>query len=79
MAVNPSPRDIIATLLPHLRVAAGYARHLQSKIASLPDKDAGDNVFTAALTDADLSIQTLIEVAILGSFPEMRFYGEEYE
>ena len=79
MAVNPSPRDIIAALLPHLRVAAGYARHLQSKINSLPDKDAGNNVFTAALTDADLSIQTLIEVAILGTFPNMRFYGEEYE
>lgn len=79
MAVHPSPRDIIAALLPHLRVAAGYARHLQSKINSLPDKEAGDNVFTAALTDADLSIQTLIEVAILGTFPNIRFYGEEYE
>lgn len=79
MAVNPSPRGIIAALYPHLRVAAGYARHLQSKINSLPDKDAGDNVFTAALTDADLSIQTMIEVAILGTFPDMRFYGEEYE
>ena len=79
MTVNPSPRDIIAALLPHLRVAAGYARHLQSKINSLPDKDVGDNVFTAALTDADLSIQTLVEVAILGTFPNMRFYGEEYE
>ena len=79
MAINPSPRDIIAALLPHLRVAAGYARHLQSKIVSLPDKDVGDNVFTAALTDADLSIQTLVEVAILGTFPNLRFYGEEYE
>ena len=79
MVANPSPRDIIAALLPHLRVAAGYARHLQSKINSLPDKDAGDNIFSAALTDADLSIQTVIEVAILGTFPTMRFYGEEYE
>jgi myo-inositol-1(or 4)-monophosphatase len=79
MTANPSPREIIAALLPYLRVAAGYARHLQTKIKSLPDKEAGDNVFTAALTDADLSIQTLIEVAILGSFPNMRFYGEEYE
>jgi myo-inositol-1(or 4)-monophosphatase len=79
MTANPSPRDIIAALLPYLRVAAGYARHLQTKIKSLPDQKAGDNVFTAALTDADLSIQTLIEVAILGTFPNMRFYGEEYE
>ncbi|VEP11780.1 Inositol monophosphatase/fructose-1,6-bisphosphatase family protein [Hyella patelloides LEGE 07179] len=79
MVINPSPREIITALLPHLRVAAGYARHLQSQINSLPDKDAGDNLFTAALTDADISIQTLIEVAILGTFPNMRFYGEEYE
>ena len=79
MSLKPSPREIIATLLPHLRVAAGYARNLQSKIKSLPDKNTGDNFFTAALTDADISIQTLVEVALLGSFPEIRFYGEEYE
>ena len=79
MLLKPSPREIIATLLPHLRVAAGYARHIQSKIQSLPDKNTGDNFFTAALTDADLSIQTLVEVALLGTFPDVRFYGEEYE
>jgi fructose-1,6-bisphosphatase/inositol monophosphatase family enzyme len=32
-----------------------------------------------ALSDADLSIQNFIEVALLGTFPEIRFYGEEYE
>jgi myo-inositol-1(or 4)-monophosphatase len=79
MIANPSPRDIIAALFPYLKVGAGYARYLQSKIKSLPDKEAEDNMFTAALTDADLSIQTLIEVAILGIFPNIRFYGEEYE
>ncbi len=79
MAAKPSPREIITALLPYLRVAAGYARHLQAKIQSLPDKDAGNNVFSAALTDADLSIQTLVEVALLGTFPELRFFGEEYE
>ena len=79
MSVNPSPREILATLLPHLRVAAGYALQVQAKIASLPDKDSGDNFFAAALTDADLSIQTLVEVALLGTFPTLRFYGEEYE
>ena len=79
MAVNPTPREIIAALYPQLKVAAGYARYIQSKIASLPDKEANGNVFTAALTDADLSIQTAIEVAILGTFPDLRFYGEEHE
>ena len=79
MPSNPSPRTILQTLLPHLRVAAGYARQIQSKIVSLPSKDAGDNILSAALTDADLSIQTLVEVALLGSFPDLAFFGEEYE
>jgi fructose-1,6-bisphosphatase/inositol monophosphatase family enzyme len=75
----PTPREILATLLPHLRVAAGYASQIQERIATLPAKEAGDNFFAAALTDADLSIQNLVEVALLGTFPEIRFYGEEYE
>ncbi len=79
MSLKPSPREIITTLLPHLRVAAGYACNMQNQIKSLPDKDTGDNFFTNALTDADLSIQTLVEVALLGAFPNIRFYGEEYE
>ncbi len=79
MSANPSPREIIATLLPHLRVAAGYARQIQTQINTLPAKETGDNFFAAALTDADLSIQTLVEVALLGTFPHIRFYGEEYE
>ncbi len=79
MSLKPSPREIIATVLPHLRVAAGYACNIQTQIKSLPDKTTGDNFFTAALTDADLSIQTLVEVALLGTFPSVRFYGEEYE
>ena len=78
MSANLSPRQILATLLPHLRVAAGYAHHVQAQIASLPAKETGDNFFAAALTDADLSIQTLVEVALLGTFPNLRFYGEEY-
>ncbi len=79
MVATPTPYEIIAALYPQLKFAAGYARHLQAKIGSLPDKEANGNLFTAALTDADLSIQTAIEVAILGTFPHLRFYGEEYE
>ena len=79
MSIQTSPREIIATLLPHLRVAAGYAHQIQTRINTLPAKEEGDNFFTAALTDADLSIQTLVEVALLGTFPHIRFYGEEYE
>ena len=79
MPPQPSPREILQTLLPHLRVAAGYAQQIQNKIISLPAKDAGDNFLSAALTDADLSIQTMVEVALLGTFPQLAFYGEEYE
>lgn len=79
MPSQSSPRKILQTLLPHLRVAARYAQQIQDKIISLPAKDAGDNFLSAALTDADLSIQTLVEVSLLGTFPDLAFHGEEYE
>ena len=78
MPASPTPRQILETLLPPLRMAAGYSRQIQAKIAAQPAKD-GANKFSAALTDADLSIQTFVEVALLGSFPDIRFYGEEFE
>ncbi len=79
MSTKPTPRLILETLLPHLKVAAAYTHFLQPKIAALPAKESGDNFFAAALTDADLAIQNLVEVVLLGTFPEIRFYGEEYE
>lgn len=79
MSQTPTPRLILEKLFPHLKVAAAYARQIQSKIAARPAKEAQDNFFAAALSDADLSIQTLVEVALLGTFPNIRFYGEEYE
>jgi len=79
MSPQPSPWEILQTLLPHLRIAAGYARQIQTKITSLPAKDAGNNILSAALTDADLAIQNLVEVALLGTYPDLAFYGEEYE
>jgi myo-inositol-1(or 4)-monophosphatase len=79
MSQPPTPRLILETLFPHLKAAAGYARAIQSKIAARPDKSGHDNFFGSALSDADLSIQTLVEVVLLGTFPNLRFYGEEYE
>lgn len=78
MTPPASPKQILATLLPHLRVAAAYAQEIQSRIAAQPEK-VSDNIFVSALTDADLSIQTFVEVVMLGSFPRVRFYGEEHE
>ncbi|NES84048.1 MAG: inositol monophosphatase family protein, partial [Moorea sp. SIO2B7] len=79
MSDKPSPRLILETLLPHLRIAAGYAHQIQSRIATQPSKEQGDNFFAAALTDANISIQNLVEIALLANFPQIRFYGEEYE
>lgn len=76
---SPTPRLILETLFPYLRTAAAYAQCIQAKIATLPEKMDTDNFFAAALTDADLSIQTFVEVVLLGKFPNIRFYGEEYE
>ena len=67
-------------LLPYLKTAGAYAQQVQAQIAAQPDKDGkGDNFFASALSDADLSIQTMMEVVLLGLFPNIRFYGEEYE
>lgn len=79
MTQLPTPDEILQILFPYLKAAAGYANTIQSAIAILPDKGDVDNPFAAALTDADLSIQTLIEVALLGNFPGIRFYGEEHD
>lgn len=75
-----TPRDILTALLPFLKTAGAYAQHIQAQIVAQPDKGGkGDNFFASALSDADLSIQTMMEVVLLGLFPQVRFYGEEYE
>ncbi|MEL6136264.1 MAG: inositol monophosphatase family protein [Cyanobacteria bacterium J06628_6] len=79
MRLSPTPRQIIETLLPVLKTAGSYAQFIQPRIASHPDKYSSENFFANALTDADLSIQTFVEVSLLADFPELRFHGEEYE
>jgi len=79
MSLSPTPYQILETLLPPLRLAAAYANQIQPVIAACPEKTDQQNPFGAALSDADLSIQTLVEVALLGTYPQIRFYGEEYE
>ncbi|MGA0201499.1 MAG: inositol monophosphatase family protein [Prochlorotrichaceae cyanobacterium] len=75
----PNPRAILDSLFPTLHLAAHYAREIQPRIAAQPDKPDAGSTFAAALSDADLSIQTAVEVALLGAFPGIHFYGEEYE
>lgn len=73
----PTPRQILATLLPPLKIAAAYAQEIQGRIKEQPEKDES-GLFASVLTDADLSIQTFMEVLLLGHFPQLRFYGEEH-
>lgn len=77
--MSPTPRQILETLFPYLRAAARYAHQIQSRIAARPEKEGYESFLGAALSDADLSIQTMIEVALLGTFPNIRFFGEEFD
>lgn len=79
LPLSPSPRQIFSTLLPHLRVAAAYAKEIQNRVVEQPEKAYPGNFFASALTDADLSVQTFVEVLLLAYFPQLRFYGEEHE
>ncbi|MBI2483417.1 hypothetical protein HYV74_04565 [Candidatus Uhrbacteria bacterium] len=68
----------IRSLLPTFIAAGEYALAVQSRIRSR-DKEGVRNLFAAALTDADLSIQTLFEVTLLGERIPVRFAPEEAE
>ena len=69
--------EILDYLTPLVISAGDYARNIQSRVANQPCKEDQQTAFGQALTDADLSIQGFIEVALLGRFPEISFYGEE--
>lgn len=79
MSHSATARQILHTILPYLKTAGDYAFQIQSRIAEQPDKVDMPNFFAAALSDADLSVQTFVEVALLAHFPKIRFFGEEYE
>ncbi|NJN46107.1 MAG: hypothetical protein HC808_06070 [Candidatus Competibacteraceae bacterium] len=69
--------EFSAYYLPLLVKAGDYALQIQNRIESR--NKAGENAFSQALTDADLSVQNFIEIATLARFPEIAFYGEEEE
>ncbi|ELR99684.1 inositol monophosphatase family protein [Gloeocapsa sp. PCC 73106] len=72
--------EILEALYPTLKLAATYAIAIQQRIKTRPEKtEFGDNFYATALTDADLTIQTAIELVMLAQFPEIRFFGEEYQ
>lgn len=75
-----SPEEILSFYLPYMIRAGAYALAIQDQVASHSDKASSDtNLISEALTDADLSVQGFFEVVTLGRFPELCFFGEEYE
>lgn len=71
-------KEIALALLPSAVIAGKYACHIQENVQAQEDKCLeNDSPFTAALTDADLSIQNYIEMELLSKFPDIAFYGEE--
>ena len=70
------PADIISYLLPYLVTAGAYSDQIQSGVGTHGAKD-GATIFHHALSDADITIQSFIEVVLLAKFPTLNFYSEE--
>jgi hypothetical protein len=49
---------------------------IQKRIQAAPEQKGG-NLFAQALSDADGSIQTSVEIELLARYPRLRFWGEE--
>ena len=76
--MNPAIADMVESYLPVLVTAGDFAREIQPRISGPPAK-AGQNPWVQAITDADQSVQTFIEIATLARFPAVSFFGEEQE
>jgi myo-inositol-1(or 4)-monophosphatase len=74
-----TPYSILETLHPILLDSARYAQLLQSRIHSVEEKEGATNIFAAALSDADLSVQAAVELVLLARFPTIPFFGEEWK
>ncbi len=68
--------EIIKYLLPYVAAAGAYSSQVQARIDVHQDKD-GPTPFHNALSDADLSIQGYLEVALLARYPQVSFFSEE--
>jgi hypothetical protein len=44
-----------------------------------PAQKAGQNPWVQAITDADQSVQTFLEITTLAHFPDASFFGEEQD
>lgn len=76
--MEPTILEMVEFYLPVLVTAGDYAREIQPRISG-PTGKSGQNAWVQAITDADLGVQSFIEVATLARFPGTGFYGEEQE
>jgi fructose-1,6-bisphosphatase/inositol monophosphatase family enzyme len=75
--MEPAEVDaLVDYYLPFLVTAGDFARAIQGGIRS-PKKKAGPNAWAQALTDADIAVQTFVEVATKARDPDLGFFGEE--
>lgn len=74
--MTSSIREIINYLLPFVAQAGAYSVRIQQGVGTHDAKD-GATAFHHALSDADLTIQSYIEVALLARYPEFSFFCEE--
>ena len=73
-----TPAEVISYLLPIVATAGSYSARIQARVGVHAAKD-GTNIFQHALSDADLTIQSFFEVALLAKFPHISFFSEEQE
>jgi len=70
--------EVTRYILPFIVTAGNYSVEIQKRIEHQKDKEQFTDPGSQALTDADLSVQNFIEVALLARYPNLKFYGEEY-
>lgn len=83
---EPTILEMVEFYLPVLVTAGDFAREIQPRLAGTgqqpgqqPEQKSGQNAWVQAVTDADLGVQTFVEVATLARFPAAGFYGEEQD
>jgi myo-inositol-1(or 4)-monophosphatase len=72
----PTAREVVEYLLPFVMSAGAYSAAIQNRVGVHSAKD-GATAFHHALSDADLTIQAFMEVALLARYPELSFFSEE--
>lgn len=68
--------EILEYLLPFVAKAGAYSVAVQERVTTHASK-GGPTLFHEALSDADLTIQGYLEVALLGQYPGVSFFSEE--